>query len=78
MKKCDNFVKVEHFVQRRDDTIHEILVLDVKIVQQQRDEYSLVYPSPHSTKILRLCSYIDNVRLHEIATAYHWRCSEFL
>ena len=69
MKKCDNFVKVEHFVQRRDDTIHEILILDIKIIQQQRDEYSLVYSSSYSTKILRLCSYIDNVRLHEVIIA---------
>ena len=78
MKKCDNFVKVEHFVQRRDGTMHEILILDVKIVQQQRDEYSLVYSSPHSTKILRLCSYIDNVRLHKVVAACYWCCLEFL
>ena len=35
MKESDNFIKVEHFVQRRNDTMHEILILDVKVVQQQ-------------------------------------------
>ena len=71
MKKNNNFIKVEHFVQRRNDTIHEILILNVKIIQQQRDEYSLVYSSSYSTKILQLCSYVNNVRLHEVIAAYY-------